>query len=292
MVIGIYTTDTVKIVGSCKSYLVHPDTKILQEVKFFVVRNDRNVLLPCTTTLVFGLIQPRTGLDYLPPRANLITSSVNHPKKTRCQVAVHSSTTDSTLPLQKNIVPKLITSNEQILNHYPDVFEGIGRFLGPPYHILLVPSVILKQTPCHPIPVYLKEAFQQEVNKILQVGVLKPVQETMPWINSFVLVEGKDKSGNLKLSICLDPTNLHKAIMREPCHFKTPKGISQLLEDPCMMTVCDCKKGYWQQQLDEASSFLTTFNRELVRFRYTVMSFDATVAGDVFNTSWTNVLDK
>ena len=114
---------------------------------------------------------------------------------------------------------------------------------------------------------------------MLQLGVLKPVQEATPWINSFVLVEGKDKSGNLKLSICLDPTKLNKAIMREPCHFKITEDIAHLIADSCIMTVCDCKKGYWHQQLDEASSYLTTFNIELGRFRYTV---GATVAGDVF----------
>ena len=46
--------------------------------------------------------------------------------------------------------------------------------------------------------------------------------------------------------------------------------------------VCDCRKDYWHQQLDEASSFLTTFNTELGRFWYMVMPFGATVAGDVF----------
>ena len=99
---------------------------------------------------------------------------------------------------------------------------------------------------------------------MLQAGVLKPVHEATPWINSFVLVEGKDKSGNLKLRICLDPTNLNKAIMREPYHFKTPEDIAHLPADACIMTVCDCKKGYCYQQLDEASSFLTTFNTELI----------------------------
>ena len=56
--IGTYTTDAVKIVGSCKFYLVHPDTKKLQEVTFLVAKNDGSVLLSCTTTLVLGLIQP------------------------------------------------------------------------------------------------------------------------------------------------------------------------------------------------------------------------------------------
>ena len=117
---------------------------------------------------------------------------------------------------------------------------------------------------------------------MLQVGVLAPVNEATPLINSFVLIESKDKLRNLKLHICLDPNNLNKAIAREPYHFRTPKHTVHLLADACIMTVCDCKKGYWHQNLDEASSFLTTFNIEIGRFRYTVMPFGITVVGDVF----------
>ena len=109
---------------------------------------------------------------------------------------------------------------------------------------------------------------------MLEAGVLVPVHEATPWINSFVLVESKDKLGNLKLHICLDPTNLNKA--------RTPEDIAHLLAEACVMTVCDCKKGYWHQKLDEASSYLTTFNTKLGRYRYTVMPFGITVAGDVF----------
>ena len=71
---------------------------------------------------------------------------------------------------------------------------------------------------------------------MLQVGVLKPVHEATPWINSFVLVECNDTSGSLKLRICLDPTNLNKAIVRELYHFKTPEDIAHLLADACIMT--------------------------------------------------------
>ena len=128
----------------------------------------------------------------------------------------------------------------------------------------------------------LKEAFQQVVDKILKVGVLKSVHDPKLWIKSFVLVEGKDKLGNLKFRICLDFTNLSKMIVREPHHFKAPENIAHLLADACIMSVCNCKIGYWHQEFDEASSFLMTFNTELGWFRYTVMPFRATVAGDVF----------
>ena len=116
------------------------------------------------------------------------------------------------------------------------------------------------------MPVHLKEPFKQEIDKMLQAGILKPVHYATPWITSFVLVEGKDKFGNLKLRICLDPTNLNKAIMCEPYYFKTPEDIAHLLADECAITVSDCRKGFWHLQLDEASSFLMTFNTELGRF--------------------------
>ena len=51
---------------------------------------------------------------------------------------------------------------------------------------------------------------------MLKARVLKPIHEATPWINSFVLVEGKDKLGNLKLRICFDPTNLNEVIVRNP----------------------------------------------------------------------------
>ena len=48
------------------------------------------------------------------------------------------------------------------------------------------------------------------------------------------------------------------------------------------MIILDCKKGYWHQELDEASSYLTTFNTEFRRYRYTVVPFGTTIMGDVF----------
>ena len=94
------------------------------------------------------------------------------------------------------------------------------------------------------------------MNKMLKVVVLKSVHQAPPWINSFLLGEGKDKFGSLKLRICSDPTNLNKAIVHEPYHFKTPEYIAHSLAEACVMTACACKKGLWHQQLDDASSFL------------------------------------
>ena len=60
------------------------------------------------------------------------------------------------------------------------------------------PNIPPKQTPVRPVAVHLKEAFQQELDKMLQAGYIKRVHEGTPWINSYVIVEGKDKQGKLK----------------------------------------------------------------------------------------------
>ena len=249
--IGTYTSDTVKIVGSCVFYLVHLDTKELMEVTFYVVINGGSVLLSRKTMLMLGLIQPKTRLDYLLPRASLITSSADHQKKTKAMLPVQKQEVSAQtvmqevatqMPKHPNAAPKLITGTDQILCYYPDVFEGIGNFPGPAYHIQINPSITPKQTPCHSIPVHLKEVFKQEIHKMFQAGVLAPVNKATSWIKSFVLVESKDKSGNLKLCICLDPTNLNKVITREPYHFRTPEDIAHLLADACSSDYATARK--------------------------------------------------
>ena len=117
---------------------------------------------------------------------------------------------------------------------------NIGQFPGEPYHIHTNLSITPKQTPCRPIPVHLKQTFKPEIVTMLTAGVIKPVPETPLWINSFILVESKDKStGKPKLYICLDPTNLSKAIIHEPYCFHTPEDIAHKLSGATVITVLD-----------------------------------------------------
>ena len=187
--VGTYMTDTVKIAGYCTLYLIHPDTKRLLETTFYVVMNDGSVLLSYKTTLLLGLIQPRSRLNYLPPRASLITSAADHPKKTKAVLHVQKQevsaqrnepkVNDQTNAVKKQ-GPKMIKSKEMILQEYPDVFQGIAKFPGADYHIQIDSSIPPKQTPFWPIPIHLEEMFQQEINKMLQAEVLVLVHEATP----------------------------------------------------------------------------------------------------------------
>ena len=154
----------------------------------------------------------------------LISSAADYPKK-----EIHAQSTSPQHPNSASILPtsnskilqedtlkevRIMKTKEQIQEQYPGILEGIGQFPGEPYHIHTNLSITSKQTPCRPIPVHLKQTFQQEIEKMLTTGVIKPVHEATPWINSFVLVGSKDKStGKPKLYICLDPTYLNKVII-------------------------------------------------------------------------------
>ena len=100
-------------------------------------------------------------------------------KKTKAQVQIQkqeviAQTSDQHQGTQitTTTVPKLVTTQDQIMHEYPDVFEGIGKFPGQPYHIHVDPGVTLKQTPCRPIPINLKDTFLKEINKMLQARIL------------------------------------------------------------------------------------------------------------------------
>ena len=85
--VGMYMTDTVKIAGYCTLYLIHPDTKRLLETTFNLAMNDGSVLLSWKTTLLLGLIQPRSRRE-LPP-----TKTKSHYQYSRSSKENEGSTT-------------------------------------------------------------------------------------------------------------------------------------------------------------------------------------------------------
>ena len=86
--IGTYTADTIRIIGTTTIYLIQPDSKQPTEMTFHVASNEGSVLLSCNASLNLSLIHSRPKLDYLPPRASLITNKEDHPRKTKTQVQV------------------------------------------------------------------------------------------------------------------------------------------------------------------------------------------------------------
>ena len=85
-----------------------------------------------------------------------------------------------------------------------------------------------------------------------QAGVIVLVHQATPWISSYIIVESEDK--RKKMCICLDPTPLNKAMLREPFYYHIPDDVHNKLAKATCFAVIDFKKGYWQVPLDDESS--------------------------------------
>ena len=83
--IGTYTTDKIKVIGSCTLFVVHPDTQCLKEVTFHVTSHEGSVVLSYATSLELNLIQPHNNLDHIPSSDSLISHKANHPRKNKSQ---------------------------------------------------------------------------------------------------------------------------------------------------------------------------------------------------------------
>ena len=102
--LGTYTNKKVKLLGSCNLYLIHPDTRCITEVTFFVASNEGSILISCAKSLDLGLIKPHDRLDHLPPEGNVIFSSADK--------LMDESWLKVPMLLRK---PKLKSSNERLL---------------------------------------------------------------------------------------------------------------------------------------------------------------------------------
>ena len=101
----------------------------------------------------------------------------------------------------------------------------MGRFLGDPYKFHLKPDYKPARHAPRKVPVHLETAFKEDIESLVNQGILEEVKEHTDWVNSYVIVEkdtGNHHSPNhtvkKKLRICLDPRDLNEALEREPYH--------------------------------------------------------------------------
>ena len=204
----VYARHSVDLIGKCTFYMLSKATKQPIKVKFYVAKEEGSVLLSWETVFQLQFLNVKPQIRISSPQSDdHIQCSWSSQKRDTCTILQHLSFL--LLPLQyprktHKGESKLWNQRSKIQEQYPELFKGIGWFPGEPYHIHVNPSITPKQTPCRPIAVhekFLKQTFWQEIEKMLATGVIKPVHETTPWINSFILVESTDKStGNPKLS--------------------------------------------------------------------------------------------
>ena len=164
-----------------------------------------------------------------------------------------------------------LTTKEDLLIQHPTVFDGLGEFDGE-YHIHIDPNITPALHLCRKIPLAIMDRLKDTLNSLLQADVITRVTEPTSWVNSLVVTVKKDRN---KLRVCLDPSDLNKAILRQHYSIPTTDEVLSKLAGKKIFSVLDEKDGYWQVKLDEASSLLCTFNTPWGRYRFKRLSSES-----------------
>ena len=128
--------------------------------------------------------------------------------------------------------------------------------------------------------------MRTKLDELEAKGVIAKVTTPTAWINSMVPVT---RGG--KLRICLDPKDLNKALLRSPHPMTTIDDVIPQLANVKVFSVLDAKDGFWQVELEEESSYLTTFWTPFGRYRWLRMPFGLSSSSDEFQRRQNNALE-
>ena len=163
----------------------------------------------------------------------------------------------------------LKTDTEPLLEEYDDVFEGLGKLDGQ-YHIVTDESIRPVVHPPRRLTVPMTKRVQRKLEEMAAANLIERVNQPTDWVSSMLGVSkpSTEAEGETKLRICLDPRNLNLAIKREHSPMPIIEEIATRLNGAKLFGVFDASNGFWQLELDDESSTLTTFNTPFGRYRW------------------------
>jgi hypothetical protein len=166
----------------------------------------------------------------------------------------------------------------KIFEKYPIVFSGIGKVPGKQRIVVQKPppGYTTRQVPRR-VPIHIRDELKSQLDEMERNSIIAKQESPTEWCHNLVLVKR-----NGKLRICLDPVPMNKYILRE--EFQIPT-LDEVLPNLCkakVFSICDAKSGFWQLELDNKSSILTTFWTPFGRYRWLRMLFGVSNAPEVF----------
>ena len=144
---------------------------------------------------------------------------------------------------------------EDLKKLYPNSFNRIGSLKGA-YNIRVDPTVKPATHARRKVPIESKEAIDKELDYLIEEEIITEQVEPTPWVSSVTF----PRKPNGEVRVCLDPSNLNKAIIREHHKPMTVEEIAHELAGATVYTKADALKAFLQIHLMHEASLLTTFN--------------------------------
>ena len=174
-----------------------------------------------------------------------------------------------------NVNGMCYTVDDDLITECKDTFRGLSCLPGK-YHIEDYGNVTPVQHVSR-IPIFFLNGLKAHLKALEASNVITPVKEPTKLISSMVAV---CKPG--KLRPCIDPKDLYKAIKRPHYPLPTIENVLVKLTKAKIFSALDAKKGFWQIELDNTSSFFKTFWTPFGRYRWLRMPFGISSAPEEF----------
>ena len=176
---------------------------------------------------------------------------------------------------------------EDLKKLYPNSFNRLGSLKGA-YNIRVDPTVKPATHARRKVPIESNEAIDKELDYLIEEEIIMEQVEPTPWVSSVTF----PRKPNGEVRVCLDPSNLKKAIIREHHKPMTVEEIAHELARVTVYTKADALKALLQIHLSHKASLLMTFNSHRGWLRFLQMPFGAKMSQDVFQVWMDTILEQ
>ena len=176
---------------------------------------------------------------------------------------------------------------EDLKKLYPNSFDRLGSLKGE-YNIRVDPTVKPAMHARRKVPIESKEAIDRELDYLIEEEIITEQVEPTPWVSSVTF----PMKPNGEVRVCLDPSNLNKAIIREHHKPMTVEEIAHELAGATVYTKANALKAFLQIHLTHKASLLMTFNSHRGRLHFLRMPFGAKMSQDVFQMRMDAILEQ
>ena len=170
---------------------------------------------------------------------------------------------------------------------FPKLFEGLGT-MPSEFGINLRSDVEpVRLFAPRPIPAGLRDQAKAELDKMLALDVIEPVEIATEWCSGLTIAP---KPGGA-IRMCVDLTALNKGVRREVYHFPRVSDMLSRLANGTVFSKLDANSGFWQVILSPACRLYTTFITPWGRFCFKRMPFGISSAPEFYQRAMEKMLD-
>jgi hypothetical protein len=143
---------------------------------------------------------------------------------------------------------------ESLLEEFSDVFTDIPGNTTLIEHNIQLTTTDPIRVKGYPVPFHLRETVKEEVEKMLQLGVIEP--SNSPFASPIVLIRKRDGT----VRFCIDFRQLNKVTVFDAEPMPNIEAIFAKVSKYKYFSKLDLSKGYWQVPMSDKARALTSFD--------------------------------